>query len=218
MGTSLAAAETIFQFAVGLATAARVFTLEQVGRHPVLSERTQPTRRARECLAPHPQVFECIPWLHRKPYLWRFTEREKRRRGIRYPRVGASQHTEHWLAIGDMWAHLVFNGLRPTKWFTEGKKIGRFDVFAEIQGRPYLMEVQLTPLSDREWETKWRRRMEWLATEPWKNNEWASEFARSRPTVILVSREPLNPLTPRNVLYSRTIFQLKYVLSGGLVI
>jgi hypothetical protein len=208
MGTSLAASETIFQFAAGLATAARVFTVEQVGRHPVLSERTQPTRRARECLMAHREAFECIPWLHGKPYLWRFTEAEKRRRGIRYKRVSASQHTEHWLTFGDIWAHLVFHGLRPTKWFTEGKQIGRFDIFAEIQGKPYLMEVQLTPLSDREWETKWRRRMEWFATKPWET--WS--FVRCRPTVVLVTREPLNPLMPRDVLYSRRIEHLHRII------
>lgn len=212
MPTSFVASDSIFMFAVGLASSARVFTLTQLTRHPQLRDRTQSMKRAWDCLSPHRDSFEVLPWIHGKPHIWRLTETEKQLRGVRYRRVGVSQHTEHWLAIGDVWSHLVFNGLRPTKWFTEGKQIGRFDVFAEIRGKPYLMEVQLSPLSDREWKTKWNKRIEWLRTEPWRDAKWSESFAKMQPTMVLVTTEAMRPLLPEAALYARTIDQLHHVI------
>lgn len=209
MPTSFVANETIFNFAIGLASSARVFTLAQLVRHPLLRDRTQPMKRAWDCLTPYRESFEVLPWIQGAPHVWRLTEAEKQKRGISYRRVGVSQHTEHWLTIGDVWMHLVFNGLRPTKWFTEGKQIGRFDVFAEIRGRPYVMEIQLTPLSEREWKSKWNKRIEWMKTEPWKGATW---FSNAKPTMILVTTQSMRPLLPREALYARTIDQLHHVI------
>jgi hypothetical protein len=208
--------DVVYRFAVELACAGRVFTMQQLGRHPQLSWRSQPKRRAREFLAPHRDCFEVIPWLRDKPYLWRLTEQEKRRRGIKYRNVGPSQHADHWLAIGELWMELVFHGMRPKKWFTEGKDIGRFDIFADVIGRPYLIELQLTELREYEWKEKWRRRIAWLQKQRWKEKEWAKRFSSTMPTVMLVTSHKMNlkvgRTIPKGVIVADNIDQLHHVI------
>src|SRR5579875_736700 len=135
MPTSFRGIDTdLFTFAVRLAAAARVFTAAQLGRHPHLSGRSQPARRAAEFLRMRRGAFESVPAGFRQPFLWRLTAAEKRRQRLDYRNVGASQHSGHWLAIGDVWLELVFGGHRPERWFTEGRDIGGFDVFAILHG------------------------------------------------------------------------------------
>ena len=169
----------VFMFAGRLAVAARVFTIEQIARHPQVSWRSQPSRAARQLLKPHRDAFETVPWLDGHPHLWRLTEAYKRAHGLHYRNVGASQRTAHWLSFGDLYMALVFNGIRPEKWFTEGRKIGGFDVYIQVNGIPHLVEVQNTPLSERQWHQKWRLRDEWLTAQKW------------RPKVVLVTTQPM---------------------------
>lgn len=204
--------EILSVFAVELASAARIFTTRQLARHRVLSNRKEPVKRASEMLAPCRHKFEVIPWTQGKPFLWRLSAQEKRKIGLKYRNVGASQHTAHWLTLGDVWMQLVFNGLRPEKWFTEGKEIGRFDVFTVIQRTPYLMEVQLSPLSKREWERKWYQRIEWLKQRRWKDEEWAHRFSPLPPKVLLVTTQPMSVLVPKGSLHAKSIEQLHYIM------
>lgn len=192
MGTSFTiVSKEVFAFAVDLAASARVFTIEQIATHRDLCGRSQPKRRAREFLAPYRDSFEVLPWFAGKPYIWRLTEKEKKKRGIQYRSVAPSQHTDHWLAIGDMWMELVRGGMRPEKWFTEGKAIGRFDVFMVIHKQPYLVELQITELKKNEWQQKWHKRVEWMKTRPWNNEKWAIEFSPIPPKVLLVTRDKM---------------------------
>jgi hypothetical protein len=212
-----AVSATIYEYAVQLAAAGRLFTLEQLSRHPELSWRRQATKRASEFLAPYRESFEVIPWLRGKPYLWRLTDQEKRRRGLKYRNVGASLHTEHWLALGDLWAHLVANGLRPERWFTEGNDIGRFDVFAVIRKQPYLIEVQLSDLSKDDWNTKWYRRWEWLKQKKWTDTNWAERFTSTVPKVILVTSSHMQNAVetlPKGALYAPRIDCVSRIING----
>lgn len=168
----------LFYFATSLAGAARVFTVAQLSGHPELSGRGSPDKRAREFLSLHRDTFEHIHGIYPHLHLWRLTAAYKRKSGLKYRSVSASQHTSHWLMIGDVWMHLTLNGLRPEKWFTEGKAIGGFDVFCMIGEQPYLMEVQRSELTQREWQQKWHRRVEWLKLRRWR--EPASTELRMR--------------------------------------
>lgn len=210
----------LYARAVELAVAGRVFTLRQLARHPEVSWRSQPEKRAREFLAPYRDCFEVIPWLRTKPYLWRLTDKEKRRRGLKYRNVGATAHTEHWLAIGDSWCELVENGLRPRIWFTEGKDIGRFDVFTMIQNKPFMMEIQLSDLSSKEWKEKWRRRIHWMQQKRWKEDEWSKRFCGEPPKVILVTSHKMEfkegQTIPKGVLVADTIHDLPRVIRKSL--
>jgi hypothetical protein len=202
--------EMVFEFACGLGAAGRIFTMQQLARHPHLSWRTQPVKRASEMLAPFRDSFELVPW--ERTFLWRLSEREKRKRGLNYRNVGASQHVPHWLALGDMWAQLVFHGMRPEKWFTEGRDIGRFDAFMVVGGASYLIELQRTPLPEREWQAKWRRRAEWLRLQKWKEPAWADRFCAFPPRVLLITTQPMDALIPRGVIHVRDISQLHHAL------
>jgi hypothetical protein len=207
----------VYDYAVALAAAGRLFTLEQLARHPELSWRRQSAKRASEFLSPYRDSFEVIPWLRGKPYLWRLTEQEKRKRGLKYRSVGPSQHTEHWLALGDLWAHLVMNGLRPSQWFTEGNDIGRFDVFAVIHDVPYLFEVQLSDLSKDDWNTKWYRRWEWLKQRKWTDKNWAERFTSTVPKVVLVTSSHMQnaiATLPKGALYAPRIDRVSGVIAG----
>lgn len=218
MGTSFESISSeMFAFSVALASASRMFTLQQLARHPLVSGRSQPVKRTSEFLEPYRASFEVVPWYRNKPYLWRLTQTEKQRRGLQYKNVGASQHTEHWLALGDVWLELVFNGLRPLKWFTEGSEIGRFDVFAVVRDQPYLMEIQLTDLSEREWFAKWKRRTEWLQERKWRDELWAERFSDKIPKLLLVTSHPMKlqigKTIPEGVIVANTIKELPKVLT-----
>jgi hypothetical protein len=168
----------IFRFATSLASCARIFTSAQLARHSLFSM-SQPQKRAAEWLHSHPEAFEHIRGIHPYLHLWRLTEAYKRAHGLRYRNVGASQRTAHWLSFGDLYMNLVFNGVRPEKWFTEGRKIGGFDLYIQVNGISHLVEVQNTPLSERQWHAKWKQRDEWLTAQKW------------RPRVILVTTKPM---------------------------
>lgn len=214
MPTSFAAIDGILmRYATGLASAARVFVTGQLARHPELSSRSMPTRRAGEYLRTHPEAFEHIHGIYPHLHLWRLTVAYKRELDLKYRNISASQHTPHWLAIGDVWISLTLNGLRPEKWFTEGKEIGGFDVFFILNDQPYLMEVQNSDLTQKEWQQKWHRRVEWIRLQRWKEKEWSQMFSDKPPKILLVTRERMKNATfPRGVLYSPTIEQLHWIL------
>lgn len=215
MPTSFTAISSdLMRFAIGLLGAARVGTSAQVGRSSRLDGRSQPGRRAKEFLSSHPDVFEKIPGIQPYPIVWRLTRDYKRARGLTYRNVGASQRLPHWLAFGDLWIELVQHGLRPAKWFTEGKLIGGFDIYAEIAGRPYLIEMQVTDLSKREWRQKWYRRAEWFDAKPWMDKKWKQKFMPVPPRILLISPQKLsNVQIPRSgVLYIPEIEEVHHYL------
>jgi hypothetical protein len=103
--------ERVFRFACDVAMAARLFTLEQIARHPDVSWRSQPVKRASEFLRDYSEWFEKMPGPHGKPFRWRLSTKAKRRLGVRFASVnGTSQKAEHWLGLGDIWMTLTFAG------------------------------------------------------------------------------------------------------------
>lgn len=218
MPTSFMVADRVYLFAVRLAAAGRVFTAAQLAKHSDLSWRSLPEHRAREILSLHCDEFECIPRELGKPHIWRLTADAKKRHGIYYRSVGVSQHTDHWLMVGDVWMTLVWSGNRPSNWFTEGKDIGGFDVFWRVGEQGYLAELQRTPLSPRQWITKWNRRTEWLRKKRWANDaEWQRKFTDHAPKILLVTETPMKleegKTIPRGVLHAQRAEDVKRLLT-----
>lgn len=196
--------ESIFEFAVALSGAARVFTINQIARHPHLSWRTKPQKRARECLRPYHESFEKMPGSVNQPVIWRLSNKERRRRGIVDAKIsGATQRREHWLGLGDIWCALTFAGGRPEKWITEWNR--QFDVFCVWNDQPWLIEYQRTPITTKKWEEKWANRKEWF-----KSKEWDV-----KPRVVLVNvtnQEDSTVRVPGGTIHVRSIEELPRAL------
>jgi hypothetical protein len=194
----------LFDFAVALATAARLFTAEQLARRPELSGYRDPVKRAREFLALYPDVFETVPSPMGVPARRRLTAKERRKRGIHYRAVsGVSQRAEHWLGIGNIWIELTSHGGRPTEWKTEPD--AQFDVYCVWRGQPMLIEYQRTPITQKMWQRKWERRREWYRLQAWEK----------KPRVVLINttgqQEDIVCL-PRGTIHVRRIDQLHHAL------
>jgi hypothetical protein len=194
----------VYEFAVALASAARIFTARQLARHSELSWRSQPERRAREVLNQYADSFERIPSPYGEPYRWRLSKRERNRRGIQQtPISGVSQKAQHWLGIGDIWLELTFHGGRPTEWRTEPD--GQFDIYCVWRDMPLLIEYQRTPITERQWMTKWERRTQWYRAQKW----------HKPPKVVLVNATGQQEGTihlPRNTIHVRDINHLHHAL------
>jgi hypothetical protein len=195
---------SFLSFAVSLAEAGRIITTRQLARHPEVSWRTQPIKRAGEFLAAHRDIFESMPGPVGEPYRWRLTKEERRKRGIHQKAInGWSQRAEHWLGIGDIWLELTFNGGRPTKWRTEPD--GQFDLYCVWQDIPYLIEYQRTPITTKQWGLKWDKRIEWYRKQKWD----------VKPKVVLVNTTGQQDDTiclPRGTIHVRNINHLHHAL------
>ncbi|QSO55503.1 hypothetical protein JZ785_27495 (plasmid) [Alicyclobacillus curvatus] len=87
---------------------------------------------------------------------------------------GVSQRAEHWIGLGDIWIALTLAGGRPNEWVTEPD--GQFDAAFTWCNRPYLLEYQRTPITSKQWASKWEKRKRWYTAQPWD----------ARPRVVLV--------------------------------
>jgi hypothetical protein len=197
-------ASRLLDFTVALAAAARLFTVDQLARHPYLSSYRQPSIRAREFVTRYPDVFESTPGPRHQPSRRRLTAKAKRERGLTFRSVsGESQRAEHWLGIGDIWLELTFHGGRPTEWRTEPD--GQFDIYCVWNGTPYLIEYQRTPITERQWMAKWERRIQWYRAQKW----------HTPPKVVLVNATGQQEGTihlPRNTIHVRDINHLHHAL------
>lgn len=117
----------LMSFAIGLASAARLFTAGQLARHYELTRYKEPEKRTREWLARHSDVFETTPGPHGEPFRRRLTRIAKRKHELTFATVnGTSQRSFHWLGYGDIWIALTQHGGRPETWVTEPD--GQFDL------------------------------------------------------------------------------------------
>jgi hypothetical protein len=197
-------ASRLLDFTVALAAAARLFTVDQLARHPYLSGYRQPSIRAREFVTRYPDVFESTSGPRHQPVRRRLTAKAKRERGLTFRSVsGESQRAEHWLGIGDIWLELTFHGGRPTEWRTEPD--GQFDVYCVWRDVPLLIEYQRTPITQRQWQLKWKKRIDWYRQQQWD----------VKPRVVLVNTTGQQEETiclPRGTLHVRSVEQLHHVL------
>ena len=195
---------SLFSFTVALADAARIFTLPQVARHPDVSGRTQPVKRASAMLREHAAAFEKMPGPWNQPFRWRLSRSYRRQHGIRTPVVHPmSQNTEHWLGLGDIWCELTFHGGRPTEWRCDAGH--QFDVLCRWCGRLLLIEYQRTPLTSRRWADKWKRRKEWYRAQNWVEH----------PTIVLVNTTGQPDETvqaPRGTVHVRAIHMMCHAI------
>lgn len=183
-----------------MASSARIFTLPQLARHPDLSWRSQPVKRASEVLRPYADSFDRMVTPIGCPHRWRLSDRERRKRGIRERKVdGMSQRAEHWLGLGDIWCALAFADGRPSEWIAEWDH--QFDVYCVWRGKPLLIEYQRTPITSKQWQMKWQKRREWYASKQWQ----------MKPTVVLVDETGQREDTicaPRGTVHVRSIEEL----------
>lgn len=164
---------SLLPFVVSLASSARLFSAAQIARHPELSWRGSPERRAREWLQTQSD-FERLP--RTGPHVYRLTREAMQRYGVTHKRIsGQSQRVEHWLAMGNVWLELTFAGGRPAEWKTEPD--GQFDIDCVWEGRRYLIEYQRTPITERQWRRKWEARKTWYKLQGFEE----------RPTVVLIA-------------------------------
>jgi hypothetical protein len=188
-----AAIERVHDYAVSICKAARVFNLEQIGRHPELSWRTQPRKRAGEALYSFRSEFEVLPTIYGKPFIWRFSERGKHLYNVDYMRVHpASKKIVHWLTIGDLWQAMTHSGGRPTVFITEPKNSCEFDVFTIWQNRPLLIEIQRSRLSPKQWMVKWNKRKKWYSEHGYEKAPWQTDKTIN-PRPVLVCTEGVKP-------------------------
>lgn len=157
----------LLPFAVEMACAARLLTAQQLARHPELSWRTQPAKRASQWLHAHPGWFERCPGpVADVPHRWRLTRAARRRLKVTWsPVPGMSTKADHWLALGDVWLALAFAGGRPAEWRAEPD--GQFDAYCVWSGVPLLIELQRTPITTRQWRRKWEQRVQWYRRQTW---------------------------------------------------
>jgi hypothetical protein len=196
--------DTLFSFSVSLASHARLFTLAQIARHPELSWRSLPKKRAAEMIRAYPDYFDKMHGGFSKPFRYRLSAKAKREFNLNYKSIdGTSSKSEHWLAIGDLWLALTFAGGRPDAWMAEPKNSGGFDVFCAWGGYAYLIEIQRTPLSKNEWMKKWKSRMEWDKKEGWKDAPWQREERNLKPYIAVITSQPFDKIViPSNCIYA----------------
>lgn len=152
-----------WDYAIELSRAARMFTLAQVARHPNISWRSQPRKRAWDFLQPYRNEINVTLNAPGKPSIWRLNYTTKKRLELTYRDVNPlSQKSEHWLLLGDLWITMTQYGGRPSKWISEKESISMFDVYATWQQVEFLIEVQKSKLSPTRWDEKWRRRFQWI--------------------------------------------------------
>lgn len=189
----------IYNFAVDLAMAGRLFTLEQVSRHPLLADRPTPAKYASNYLARYCASFQKTPWRIGEPHRWQLSQGERKAREITDRAIaGDSAHAPHWLAIGDLWLALTFAGTdketwkntgvyqAPTIWMTEPAESAGFDVFCVWERRAYLFEVQATRLTAKRWRDKWKRRTEWYERQKWREAPWQRKEKPVKPRAVLI--------------------------------
>jgi hypothetical protein len=158
--------QRVYDFCIDLALANHIFTLHQVARHPEICWRTQPVKRAGQFMVRFGDSFEKMPGPQGQPYRWRLSRKESVRRGIRRKRIaGVSYRAEHWLLCGDIWITLTFAGGRPSVWRLDWDN--EFDIYAVWGNHHLLIEVQRTPITEKRWVEKWRKRTEWYRAQPW---------------------------------------------------
>jgi hypothetical protein len=215
-GEAVADFSAVIEFAYGLAAHARIFTLSQVARHPLLREYSQPQKRASEVLRSVANDFERMPGPYGEPHRFRLTPGAKRRLGVEYRNIaGDSSKVGHWLAIGDVWAALRLNG-GVSAWMVEPAESGGFDIFFAYGGRAFVAEVQRTPIRSNVWRAKWKRRMGWLenaealAKAPWQP---AGRIVRPKPVLVDLTGQTASTVgVPLGVLMCKSVDDLPGVL------
>jgi hypothetical protein len=189
ISSSSDAAQSVYAYAVALCSAARVFTIKQIARHPQVSWRRSPIKRAHDIMAHFRVDFEVLPSTHGHPWIWRFTPAAKRRLGLKFRNVNPmSAKVDHWLSIGDLWATLTSHGLRPVVFVAEPQDTAGFDVFALLPNRRALViEIQRTPITERDWRRKWELRYEWYKQRGWLKAPWNPPGKEWQPKPCLVT-------------------------------
>jgi len=190
----------IYDFAIDLATASRLFTLDQIGRHPLLADRTTPSKYASNYLARYSSSFIRTPWRIGEPHRWQLAKDVRKVREITDTVIpGDSPHAYHWLATGDLWLTLTLATTdidrcrttgeynTPLLWITEPAESAGFDVFAVWERRAYLFEIQLTRLTAKRWREKWKRRTEWYDQQKWREAPWQRKEKPVKPRAVLVA-------------------------------
>lgn len=190
----------IYDFALDLATASRLFTLEQIGRHPLLTNRKNPSKDASDFLSYYSSSFVKTPWRIGESHRWQLSKEARKAREITNNVIpGDSLHAPHWLAIGDLWLTLTFASTDievwkttgqyqpPLIWITEPADSAGFDVFAVWERRAYLFEVQLTRLTAKRWREKWKRRTDWYEQQKWRDAPWQRPDRPVKPRAVLVT-------------------------------
>lgn len=205
MPNSLSSNATLVDFAVALATASRLFVASQLARHPDLSWRTQPLRRAKEVLRAHPDVFERMNGPMGEQSRYRLTREARRWYGVTSrPVASMTARAYHWIGLGDIWLEMTFQGGRPTEWRTEVDH--HFDAMCRWQERLLLVEYQRTPITSVTWKKKWEMRKRWYKEQHWEQ----------RPEILLVDLTGQQDSTiclPRGTIHVRDLSQIGRALS-----
>ena len=200
---SLQTSNILFDFAVNLASAARLFTTAQLARHPDLSWRTRPQTRAQEFLHAHRDTFERLPAQVGECHRYRLTRAPRARYGITWRAVsGKTQRAYHWLGLGDIWCEMAFSHGRPTEWRTEVD--AQFDVICMWRGVTWCIEYQRTPITEKKWQAKWDARKTWYKAQKWEG----------RPRILLVDATGQQDGTiglPRGTLHVRGVEEIRHL-------
>ena len=209
MPNSLSSNATLVDFAVALATASRLFVASQLARHPDLSWRSQPIRRAKEVLRAHPDIFERMNGPMGEQSRYRLTREARRLYGVtEKPVASMTARAYHWLGLGDIWLEMAFHGGRPSEWRTEVDH--HFDAMCQWQGQLLLIEYQRTPITSAAWRKKWETRRAWYRQQKWDQS----------PTILLVNQTGQQDSTiclPRGTIHVRDLSQIRRALSLPLV-
>lgn len=141
-----------------------IVSTDQVARF--FSDNGSPNKRASEALTTL-EAERIIEGRRReigKAKVWRLTKKGRDMQGItRPPTPLQSMKTDHILSIGDAYLDLLSSG-KLSRWTTElretyriGNKERKYcpDAFFVFEGKPYLLEVQRSPLSVNRWGEKW---------------------------------------------------------------
>lgn len=134
-----------------------------------------------------------------KTKVWRLTKKGRDQFKITRPPVPLSSgKIDHVLAIGDAYLDLIETGkLLPHRWLYElrepmGKRKYCADAFFVHDGKPYLLEVQRSPISSKRWAEKWA-----IASEFFDNDHltkasfqfWKPRIVKPR-IMVLSAQEP----------------------------
>jgi len=190
--------ESVYLYAVAVASVARVFTLAQIGNHPYLRDLSQPQKRAWESLSSRRSHFDCSPGRRGTPYKWRLSKAGKRANGVKFRDVDPqSAKAEHWIEIGNVFLALQRYGGRPMMFEAEPKDCAGFDIATIWRKQAYFFEVQRSPLSQRDWNAKWKRIQDWYVA---KRNEQLSWWVNGmQPRIVVINRTGREIVAPRGV-------------------
>jgi hypothetical protein len=187
-----------------LITTNRILTTEHIAQH-VFPHRGSPDKRAREYLGilVGQKLVEGFNRELGKSKVWRLTKKGREHMKVSYPPISPKGHKlTHFLSITDAYFGFLKVGnvkrwfLEPREKFMSGSKSYTYApdayLFLEKDGKikPYIVEVQLSPLTSKRWAEKWAVAAQFFDSGAYKKAGFQIMKVEIKPQIIVITNQP----------------------------